>query len=411
MDSSVIAPHLASDLPVRVLHVVGIMNHGGIETFLMNIYRKLDRTRVQFDFLAAHPEKGAYDDEIRSLGGIVHRLLSAKKVGPIAFMKQVDSFYRHHPEYKIVHCHMNAWSAVFLGVARHRKVTVRVAHSHIAPPGGSLRRLHSRRNYLIKQVMRLFVSAGATHFFACSTAAGEWLYGRSIALHRLVLVPNAIDSERFTYDTSSALLVRRAMGVSDDALVIGHVGRMNRQKNHVFLVEIFRELRAIRNNAVLCLVGDGDLRGEIERVVSQNGLTESVKFLGTRTDVPDLLRGFDVFVMPSLFEGLPVSVIEAQGASLPCVLSDTITREVDMGMDLLHFQSLAESPRAWAETVERASRKNRCCSAEPLRLRGYDSRDLALKLEEFYWRQAIKPDRRDGIPGIAPCCGKRMEVV
>ena len=377
-----------SEQPIRVLHIISVMDRGGIETFLMNIYGKIDRSKVQFDFLATREQQGVFDEKILSLGGKVFTIPHINKVGLLQYGKNVINFFKDHNDYKIVHCHMNTWSGFFLPLAKKCHIPIRIAHSHTTQNAPFPKTIGEAKEYFFKKFMKLFIKNGATHYFACGYEAGECLYGKSLNDTAVTIVKNGVDTEAIRYQAKTAEKIRKSLNIATDTLVVGHVGSMRTVKNHVFLLDIFAALQKRVPNSILCLVGDGNLRPFLEDRVAATSLTEQVRFLGIRDDVYNLLQGFDVFVMPSLFEGFPVSVVEAQGAALTCIISDSITHEVDMGMDLISFVGLDQSPEYWAEMVLNSRNVDRAMSTDQLMALGYDSQTTANWLERFY-RSAV----------------------
>lgn len=304
--------------PIRVLHVVTHMNRGGLETMIMNYYRHIDRTKIQFDFLTHRAGKKDYDDEIQKLGGKIYHLPPLNPFDKKGYLKKLDEFFRGHREYKIVHSHLDCMSAYPLRAAKKYGVPVRIAHSHNTSQERNLK-------YLVKLYSRSLIPKYATDLFACGEKAGEWMFKNQ----SFVIMRNAIDSEKFVYDPEIAKQEKQSLGI-EDKFVLGHVGRFNLQKNHEFLIETFSEVYKQNKNAVLLLIGTGELEERIHEKVRNLGLNDKVMFLGVREDIPELMQAMDVFVFPSLFEGLPVTLVEAQAAGLPCVISDTITKEIDI---------------------------------------------------------------------------------
>lgn len=364
--------------PIRVLHAVVNMNRGGAETLLMNLFRNIDRTKVQFDFLTSKP--GVFDEEIEALGGKIHRIPYISEVGQLGYRKALRLFFEAHSDYQAVHSHMDKMSGFVLSAARKAGVPVRIAHSHnTRSEGGMAARL-------FKWYAGTKIASAATDLIACSKAAAQWMFrGRSKQAH---ILQNGIETERFSFDQVKRDHVRRELGISADAFVVGHVGRFLKQKNHVYLIELFADLCRTQQNAVLLLAGDGPLRGEIETRVRQLQLSSRVRFLGVRSDVDALLQGFDVFVFPSLHEGLPVTLIEAQGAGLPCIISSEITTEVDLGLGLVKFFPLHE-PSVAMKHLSEAARKHleRTVPADALARKGYDIRSTARWVEAYYTAQ------------------------
>lgn len=362
--------------PVRVLHVVVNMNRGGAETLIMNLYRSVDRTKLQFDFLTCKP--GAFDEEIQVLGGTIHRLPYVTDIGHFGYTKALDQFFASHKEYRILHAHMDKMSGLVLRAAKRNGVPVRIAHSHnTSSEGGYAAKLY-------KWLVGHTIADSATHLLACSQAAASWMYSRRST--SATILPNGIDCTKFGYHSTLRQEVRRELQIAGDTFVVGHVGRFAAQKNHALLLDVFKQFQAEVPGSLLLLAGDGPLREEMERRAQAMGLAERIRFLGVRSDIERLLQAFDVFVFPSLHEGLPVTIIEAQGSGLPCVLSDRITREVDMGMGLVQFFPLATPRRCVDLMVEAACRTEweRPSSSEALGLKGYNIEHTARWAEAFY---------------------------
>ncbi len=370
--------------PIRVLRIVSIMNRGGIETQIMNIYREIDRSKFQFDFLVTREEEGIFDKEIKQLGGKIYNIPSVRKVGLFKFIKSVNSFFKEHNEYKIVHCHMNTWSGLFLNIANKYNVPVRIAQSHSAPQSSKDLNIKDFIENKFKSIMKIFIKHGATHFWACGKEAGEWLYGKKIAETKMTIVPNAKDIRKFQYNERRREEMRKQLNISSETLVLGHVGSFTEVKNQKFVVDVFYELVKKDIDCKLCFVGDGPLKETIERKVYKLKLTNKVIFLGLRNDVNKLMSMFDIILLPSFFEGMPNVIIEAQAAALPCIISDNITSEVDMDMGLVEFVSLNQSPKYWAQNVMKKRYLDRHISTDNLIKRGYDMQTFIKWLEDFY---------------------------
>lgn len=346
------------------------MDRGGLETLLMNCYRHVDRNAVQFDFLVHRYPRAAYDDEIEELGGVIHRIPRLNPINP-QYKKALVDFFTGHPEYKIVHCHLDCMSGIPLAVAKKCGVPVRIAHSHNS---------NQDRNwkYLLKRYFMTKIPGTATHFFACSKEAGEFMFPEQ----EVTLIKNGIDTKRFSFDSSVRRIVRDELGLGNE-LVLGHVGRFMPQKNHTFLIDIFAELHGQIPSAVLLLVGQGPLESQIREKVQQLGLTECVRFLGLREDVNRILQAVDVFVMPSLYEGLSLSTVEAQTSGAYCIFSDTIPAESRMA-DNVEFVSLNAPASLWAEHIMAGSAVERTSKQEDVAAKGYDIQATSEFLHNFY---------------------------
>lgn len=355
---------------IRVLHIVTYMGRGGLETMIMNYYRHIDRTCVQFDFLVHRAERADYDDEIEALGGVIYRL---PRLVPwsCSYLEALNSFFAAHPEYKIVHVHQDCLSSVILKAAQKNSVPVRIAHSHNANQDKNLK-------YPIKLWYRRSIPRYATVLFACGKDAGKWMFRGA----PYQIVNNAIDTAAYTYDPAKRAEMRRRLGVKDE-FAVGHVGRFMHPKNHPFLIDIFAALLKKEPNAILLLVGDGEELPKIRAKAQNLGVAERVRFLGVRSDVAELVQAMDVFVFPSLYEGFPVTMVEAQAAGLPCVVSDVIPHDAYL-TDLVTPLSLSESPEAWAEKILEKRDTLRTDRRAEIAEHGFDITAEAEKLQEFY---------------------------
>lgn len=361
-------------MEIRILHVVTYMGRGGLETMIMNYYRRMDRTKVQFDFLVHRDFRADYDDEIEQLGGRIYRI---GRLIPWsrAYQRALDAFFAAHPEYRVVHVHQDCLSAVILRAAKKHGVPVRIAHSHSSSQDKNFK-------YLIKLFYKRQIPAYATVLFACGKDAGDWMFGGK----PYTVVRNAIDAAQYGYQRARAIEVRRALGIAEDAFAIGHVGRFSSVKNHAFLLEVFDQLRRENERAVLLLVGDGELRSSMEEKAKAMGLEGRVLFTGMRSDVCDLMQAMDVFAFPSLYEGLPVSLVEAQAAGLPCIISDRVP-EACMLTDLVQRVSLEESARQWAERILAVRTTVRRDRFDEIAAAGFDIVSNAAWLQQYYMEQ------------------------
>lgn len=356
---------------IRILQVVTYMGRGGLESMLMNYYRYIDREKIQFDFLVHRQERAAYDDEIEAMGGKIYRLPRLVPWSK-AYLTALNRFFDEHPEYRIVHVHQDCLSSVILKAAQQHNIPVRIAHSHNANQDRNLK-------YPIKLWFRRSIPRCATHLFACGKDAGDWMFGGAT----YQIINNAIDTTAYTYDTNKRVELRRQLGLADE-LVIGHVGRFNPQKNHPFLMDIFAALLKKESNAVLLLVGGGEGMSKMQEKVQELGIAEHVRFLGVRSDVADLMQAMDMFVLPSLYEGLPVTMVEAQAAGLPCIISDKVPPECILTEGLVDVMPLSASPGAWAEKILAKRAIPRTDRRAEIAAHGFDITTEAVKLQEFY---------------------------
>lgn len=346
-----VADSSAGGQPVRVLHVVSNMDRGGAETMLMNYYRRIDRDQLQFDFLAHAERPGHYDGEILSLGGRIFRIQSPGSAGPIRYVRTVTKLLERHGPFNAVHTHTDSSGTLAALAARLAGVRRRIVHSHNTAP----RRQSPRATVGIEEAMlKLAIRATATDLCACGTAAAAYLFGPQAEApsSRVQILPNAVDLVPFQHAwAQERLILRERHGIAAGASVMICVANFVPAKNHGFLLELLEILRAEDSRTVLLLVGDGPLRGEIESRATVLGVKEQVRLLGVRGDVPELLRASDVFVLPSIFEGLPLALIEAQAAGLPCLVSTNVTQEVDVGLELVRRLSLNTALSEWAAAL------------------------------------------------------------
>lgn len=358
-------------MAIRILHVVTYMGRGGLETMIMNYYRQMDRTKVQFDFLVHRDFRADYDDEIERLGGRIYRI---GRLIPWsrAYQRALDAFFAAHPEYRVVHVHQDCLSGVILKAAQKHGVPVRIAHSHNSSQDKNLK-------YLIKLYYKRQIPTYATALFACGRDAGDWMFGGK----PYTIINNAIDAAQYSYSHVRAMEMRRSIHIAEDAFVIGHVGRFSPVKNHTFLLDVFDELCRADERAVLMLVGDGELRKSMEDKAKAMGLEDRVLFTGMRSDVCDLMQAMDVFVFPSLYEGLPVSLVEAQAAGLPCVISNCVP-DACMLTDLVQRVSLEGSAHKWAERILAVRATVRRDRYDEIAAAGFDIVSSAAWLQQYY---------------------------
>ena len=355
---------------IRVLHYVGIMNRGGMETFIMNLYRKIDRGKIQFDFAVHGDCAGDFEEEIRSLGGAIYFFPHMRK-NPLKYRKAWRSFWKSNKDrYTAFHMHTNSLANVIaLEEAAKADIPIRIIHSHSSMSNkGRLQRLNDYLHRLHQKKLPQL----ATHLFACSDKAAEWLFGGMQYQNLKVLqVNNGVDTEKFKFNEKKRDDIRRFLGLNDKK-VIGHIGAFLPVKNHRFIIDVVEQAYK-KDSSVRCmLIGEGALTDEIKETVRQKGLESVVVFMGVRDNVHELLSAMDVFLMPSLYEGLPVSLVEVQANGLPALVSNTITKDVKL-RDTLHYMSLSENAELWAKKVldiiekDKRDSDNRCIAE-----RGFD---------------------------------------
>ena len=362
--------------PIRIAQIMGKWVGGGVEAVVMNYYRHIDRNKIQFDFICDDDSTCIPKEEIESLGGKVILVPPYQKV--FKYHKELKRVLKEG-QYKIVHSHINALSVFSLWAAKSAKVPVRVAHSH------STSNKKEWKKTLLKNMLRPFSKLFATDYFCCSELAGRWLFGnKTYDQGKVYLLNNAIDVDKFKYDEMIRKEKRKELNIKDNEIVIGHIGRFVKQKNHEFLIDIFNEIYKQNKNTVLLLAGEGPLKEEIQEKVKLLGLEKSVQFLGQRNDANELYQAMDAFVLPSLYEGLPVVGVEAQASGLPCFFSTDMTKETKV-LDESIFIELVYTPKKWADTVLRVLKETkRTNTSKEITDNNFNIAVEAEKLEQQY---------------------------
>lgn len=322
--------------PVRIAQVMGKMDGGGVEAVVMNYFKHIDRDRFQFDFIVNDGSTHIPRKEIEELGGRV--FVIPGYTHQLAYQKELRRLFEKNG-YEIVHSHINALSVLSLHAAHKAKIPIRIAHSHNTAGAGE-----TVRN-ILKNILRKFANKYPTHRFACGELAGRWLFGDE----DFEIIHNAIELDTYAFDPDIRTQVRNDLDLDDDVFVIGHIGRFAAQKNHTFLIEAFARLCDVRGDCVLVCVGEGPLFEDVQNKVAELSIDDKVRFLGQRSDAPRLYQAFDVFVLPSLYEGLCVVGVEAQRSGVMCYMSDQITREISI-TDHVRYLPI-EDPQVWADEL------------------------------------------------------------
>lgn len=366
----------------RILMLFTILNRGGAETMVMNYYRHIDPTKVQFDFVVHREERGAYEDEIEQLGGRIYRMMPLRPWTIPHYKRQIKQFFDEHPEYRIIHGHCSELGYYFYQEAAKRGVPVIIAHAH-----------NSHADYDLKWPLRIWwkhrMRRYLTHRFTCGTEAANWLFGQEGA-KTAILQRNAIDTESFRFNIDIRRKTRASLGIDDNTLVVGHVGRFEHQKNHPFVLRIFQQLLRQHPNSLLLLIGSGgDKENAVKDLSTKLHLRDSVRFLGSRSDMPQLFSAMDMFLLPSIMEGLPLAFVEAQCSGLPCVVSNGVPKEACMTNSVKRI-SLEDSPEQWAEAIicQSTISYNRSIYADQIAQAGYDIRQNAQWLQNLYIQYA-----------------------
>lgn len=364
---------------IKILHVVGdSMSRAGRETFIMNLYRSIDTTKYQFDFLVHSDKKGDFDEEICEIGGTIYRIIpDLNKTYLIRVLKRFFDTYRFLKEnksYSSIHIHTSAaTSLVELLASYFSNYNIRIVHSHST---------NTRKNKTHKLFYK-FIRHFSTHRFACSELAGQWMFGKKFKkIKNSRVINNGINTNAFFYDSDKQRNIKRELNF-EDKFVVGHIGRFTKVKNHDFIVDIFYQVQKKNHNAVLLLIGDGDLRPDIENKVKALNLTNYVKFAGVREDIDDVLLAMDIMVFPSFYEGLPVTLIEAQATGLKVLASDAVSREADL-TGLIRYVSLDKSAIEWSDIVIEEANYIRKNQSDSIKKKRYDIGGIVNELCNVY---------------------------
>lgn len=360
---------------IRILHMIGSLNIGGSQNMIMNLYRAIDRNRIQFDFVVDHPEQPYFKNEIEKLGGKIFVMPAFTGKNVFQLQKAWNCFFDVHPEYHVLHSHVRSYASIYLPIAKKYGVKI-IVHSHSTSNGSGIKSV-------AKAILQYPLRYEADYFFGCSLKAGEWLFGKRIVKSdRYFTIKNAIDTRRYSFDRVQRSILRNQFGIDESVKVFMHVGRLHEAKNHIFLLQVFSILIKEMPNSMLLIVGDGELSSEIEKQIKQLELQSNIKMLGARNDIPNLLNVADVFLFPSKWEGLPVTVVEAQASGLPCFVSDKITKEVGIS-ELVKFLPIDKGTQVWIDAIKETdlTRKN---VIDKIIQAGFDIKKSVEWLTKFY---------------------------
>lgn len=359
---------------IRILHVLGGLERGGAETMVMNLYRNIDHEKIQFDFIIHTKEKQAYYQEILDMGGRIYHFPAFNGKNMFYLKRKWTQFFIKHPEYKILHSHVRSYASLYIPIAKKYGLKT-IIHSHSTSNGKGA-------SAIIKKILQFPLRYQADYLMACSNEAGQWLYGkRACKSKNYIFLSNAIDIKKYRFSNKISTEYQKKMNL-ENKFVIGHVGRFHEAKNHGFLLDIFAEVCKKRSDAILLLIGDGDLRESIKDKVHSLKLDNNVILAGSRDDVPQLMQAMDLFVFPSLWEGLPVTVVEAQAAGLPCLISDNITTDVDLSKLVVRLP--VDDIYVWVEAILNSEIKKSDVTSE-IRRAGFDVKNSVENLTKFYY--------------------------
>lgn len=365
--------------PIRVLHVVSSMGMGGIQTYLMSLYRAIDREKVQFDFLIHIPTEGGFEDEIQQMGGKIFYQPKLTGKNLIPYEKKFRIFLQKHPEYQIVHIHIrSAVVACAWGAKTERRCVV--AHSHSTTNGYGCAAV-------IKNIAQFPVRYLGDYFMGCSQIANEWMFGKRVAnSDKCRVIYNGIDISRFRFSTEMRKQKRAELGIAENEQLIGNVGRLVEQKNQELLIRAFALAYEKNPSLRLAIAGDGPLAQHLHELAKELDREKEILFLGNRKDVPELLQAFDVFVMPSKNEGLGIAAVEAQAAGLPCVVSEAVPEEALVVKQIV--RCCGNSPEKWAAAIREVKEGRFENGEKAVRDAGYDIHIVAKELSDFYLEKA-----------------------
>lgn len=364
------------DKPIRILHVLGALEIGGAESRTMDIYRRINREKIQFDFLVHTTKECFYNQEIRQLGGNIYCLPRFRVYNYFSYRKACKQFFEEHKEYEIVHAHMTSTASIYLPIAKKAGVKVAVAHARSAGVDKGVKGF-------ITKCLRKNLYKKCDHMFSCSDLASEAVFGKTAAeAGEVIVLPNAVDTKAYKRDEETREKVRAEHGLLDN-FVVGHVGSFRYAKNHEFVIEVFAEFLKKKENAKLMLLGDGERRQEMEEKAREMGIYEKILFCGNRHPIIPYYQAMDAYLFPSRYEGMPGVVIEAQMAGLPCLVADTITTQVKV-TPLVEFMSLQQNAKEWAERLYEISQKEKDTAEIDLTKTNYDVNYQVKQYEAFY---------------------------
>jgi len=359
---------------IRILHMIGSLGIGGSQTCVMNIYRNIDRSAIQFDFAVDSPGDNYYVNEIEDLGGKIYCFPKFNGKNMMEVQRAWNNFLSEHREYKILHSHVRSYASIYIPVAKRNGVKT-IIHSHSTSNGRGFASV-------AKSILQYPLRYQADYFFGCSKAAGEWLFGkRVIKSGQYYTLPNAVDTRLYQAPPEKREECRRRLGVENKKVFL-HVGRLHPSKNHNFLLDVFAKVVINLPDSILLIAGDGELRAGIEERIDELELNGAVKMLGSRNDIPDLMQAADCFLFPSNWEGLPLAVVEAQAAGIPSLISDHVTKEVHIS-ELVTYLPIDKGVDPWVEAILKIDYQRKNVIFE-IKRAGFDVQDTAKWLEAFY---------------------------
>lgn len=362
---------------IRVLHVINSMDCGGAETLIMNLYRCIDRDKIQFDFLLHSYIKGFYDDEITQLGGKIYRVPHFNLLNYASYKNEIYKFFKSHNEYKIIHGHLGSCSHIYLSIAKDFGCKT-IVHCHSSSPYKT-----TLKNLLYKYFSKKTLNY-ADYIFSCNIEGAQYRYGKDIATkNNFKIFKNAIDVNKYKYTENDLTELKKEFKLNKDDIIIGHVGSFSWVKNHEFIVDVFYKALKTNPKLKLFLVGNGSLKDKIQSKVGSLQISDKVVFTGVRCDVHKFLHIFDCFILPSFREGIPLSLIEAQAASVPCVVSSNVSKESIITESVVQL-SLEDPKELWISNLLSLCLKEKSLTDNLKVKQVYDINNVTIKLQNFY---------------------------
>lgn len=364
---------MKNEYPIRILHVVQRMESAGLQSFIMNIYRNIDKNKIQFDFLVHYEESQFYDKEIEELGGKIYKLSFREDKNIVKYIKDLKNFFRNHAgEYSIIHGHMDSLGFIYLYYAKKYNIKIRIAHAH------TYLKDNSPKKILRRIVSKLF-KKNATILLACSERAGRSIFGDA----PFIIIKNPIDYRRFKYDEKKRKELRNKMKLSNDT-IFGNVGRLTRVKNQKFVIDIFNHYLNNNPNSKLFLIGSGELKNKLKKYVDDLGISSHVLFIKPTERIENYYQVMDLFVFPSLYEGLGIACIEAQACGLPTFTSDTVPKAAKIS-DIFFQISLKKDAKQWSDIIiEKNNNITRRDKSLYIKKYGYDIDSITRQLMKIY---------------------------
>lgn len=360
---------------IRILHMIGSLEIGGSQSMVLNIYRNIDRDKIQFDFIVDHPDRMHLAEEIRILGGKIYIMPTFRGTNILEICNSWNLFFDQHREYRILHSHVRSYASIYLPIARKHGVKT-IIHSHSTSNGKGM-------TAIIKDILQYPLRYQADYFMACSKEAGIWLFGKKILNNNnFFVISNAIDTEKFTYDIRTRMRIRKQLGIKDE-FVLGFLGRVVPAKNPFFVLEILYNMKKQGINIKLLFVGDGELLQSVKEKAKKYNIDKNIIFTGAISNTGDMYAAMDVYCFPSFWEGLGITLVEAQASGLHCICSENVPKEAII-TDLVDVMRLDEGSMAWTKKICSYREYNRKNTYQEIKAAGYDVKNNAIWFQNFY---------------------------